>query len=78
MGNRIYTDGVEVMERMEELGAVYHHHSKVPGYVKKGQWLVEAYKGRFGVGYRVYSHYPDWRGGSCRYCTYYLVNRRGE
>lgn len=51
-----------------------HHTSYHRGYVsvKENREIIEEYKGRFGKGFKVFSHNP----GSTNYCfvTYYVDN----
>lgn len=55
----------------DTMGLRYHHTSKAQGYVSaKGAGYAVPYKGRFGRGYKYYTHNPD----STYYCyvTYYV------
>ena len=55
----------------DTMGLRYHHTSKAQGYVSaKGAGYAVPYKGRFGQGYKHYTHNPD----STYYCyvTYYV------
>ena len=51
-------------------GLKYHHTSYAAGYVKVGIARVETYKGRYGEGFKVYTHNYN----SNRYCfvSYYV------
>ena len=52
-----------------------HHTSYFRGYIRVGEENVVPYKGRFGVGYKVYRNNPN----SSRYCflTYYIKRQDG-
>ena len=41
-----------------------HHEALARGYIRVGETKEEPYKGRFGVGKKVYKHNPN----SSRYC----------
>lgn len=73
---KVFKDGYDATMYVIGKGCHFSHTSKVPGYVKKGEWIVEEYEGRYGVGYRLYWHDPNWRSGSQRYCTYFIKGRR--
>ena len=64
----------ETLKRLQDAGLLFCHHSSWSrGYVsRKGSPCVEFYRGRFGIGFRVFSSSID----SSRYCrvTYYVYD----
>lgn len=56
-------------DALRAAGYVYHHESLRQGYIAKkwwsSGWKVEAYKGRFGEGFRLLTSQGS---GSTRYC----------
>ena len=61
----------QAVDFFETMGLYRHHTSKAQGYVSsKGAGYAVPYKGRFGQGYKHYTHNPD----STYYCyvTYYV------
>ncbi len=57
---------------LEDLGYEYHHTALSRGYQKKGTLSFEKYNGRFGKGYKVFTHNPN----STQYkIVYYYIKK---
>ena len=58
-------------------GTYFHHTAYARGYIKKhADEKVEEYNGRYGKGYKVYTHNPN----STNYCfvSYYIFNNKDQ
>lgn len=61
------------MITIKEIRAQYraHHTSRARRYIsRKVEGVVEEYKGRFGIGYKVYA--PAWDSTTYCFVTYYV------
>ena len=58
------------VKELERRGYKYHHSALARGYQKKGTLTFEKYNGRYGKGYKVYSHNP--KSTSYKIVDYYI------
>ena len=58
------------VKELERRGYKFHHSALARGYQKKGTTTIVKYSGRYGKGYKVFSHNP--RSTSYKIVDYYI------
>lgn len=58
------------VKELERRGYKFHHSALARGYQRKGTVTIEKYSGRYGKGYKVFSHNP--RSTSYKIVDYYI------
>lgn len=61
-------------EELRKMGYEYHHTSSAFGYYETGRVELNAYKGKFGIGYKLEYH-RNGLGGTYHFVEYWIMGK---